>query len=110
MTDEVPQWAVEARSRAQELRRNGWTYEAIASALSDASRCTTPWWVYAQLNPGKSPEQIGEWMNKHHPDRDAWAAAWTAEYDPDAPRRMEEANQRELEYIESHPWRPYEEH
>jgi hypothetical protein len=94
--------------RAAALRREGLTYEQIAWELSDARQCTTPWWIFAVLNPSKSPQQVASWMARHHPNTD-WCAAWEAEYDPDAPRRMAEADRRELEYIQSHPWRPDEE-
>jgi hypothetical protein len=66
-----PDWDGVKR-KAVELRREGRTYEQIAEALSDDRRRRTPWWVYAQLNPHKSPEQIAAWAEKHHPNEISW--------------------------------------
>ena len=104
MTDETSQWATERRERARELRERGWSYEAIAAQVSnERGGVTTPWGVYADLHPEKTPDQIREWMQRHHPNRDAWAMAYYAEHDPDALRRMEEADAREERYLASLP-------
>ncbi len=38
-------------------------------------------------------------MKKHHPDPDSWLLAQLVKHNPEALRRMEEANQREMQYL-----------
>jgi hypothetical protein len=95
----LPQSTIDLRDRAVALRRGGLTYEEIAEQLSDATTGLTPWWIYATVNPDKTPAQIAAWMKKHHPDQDAWVLKSLAKHNPAALRRMEQEAQREFEYI-----------
>ena len=104
MTDETPQWATERRERARELREQGWSYEAIAAQVSnERGVVTTPWGVYADLHPEKTPAQLAEWMQRWHPDADAWHMDYLAEHDPERLHRLHEANAREERYLASLP-------
>ena len=103
MSDEIPQWAIERRERARELREQGWSYEDIAVEVSDERGVTPPWGVYGDLHPEKTPAQVAEWMQRWHPDADAWHMDYLAQHDPDALRRLQEANAREERYLASLP-------
>jgi hypothetical protein len=89
----LDQSTIDLRDRAVALRRGGLTYEEIAEQLSDATRGLTPWWIYATVNPDKTPAQVAAWMKKHHPDQDAWVLKSLAKRDPATLERMN----RELE-------------
>jgi hypothetical protein len=97
----TPTWAAEMRLRANQLRHEGLSYEQIADTLSDERYGTTPWMVYSWCNPEKTGEQIKAWMDKHHPDRDAWVLESLAKHNPEALRRMEEGAQREAAYLKA---------
>ena len=93
-----PTWALQKRLRAIELRGQGLSYEAISEAVSDEQHGIPPWGIYAWCND-KTPEQIAAWKRRHHPDPDAWSLEFLEKRNPDALRRQEEANARELEYV-----------
>jgi hypothetical protein len=101
MTEQPAELWESMRIRAIELRRKGLSFEAIAEELSDERHGQTPWGVYAWCHPEKSPAQIAAWMKRHHPGTETWGDRWLAEYHPDALRRRQEDERRELAYLKS---------